>query len=127
MSKRIKLNIPGIRLNESGYLILEFVAARARALWGLACRPVMLSNAEIGEYAGITKGSIMRAVHELERSGMVVSYKNTCESGARLPNSYALTALGIEVLRLAQEAMDGRDLARERALTLQQILDEEER
>ena len=109
MAKRIDLGVPGVRLNETGHRALRLIAERAREQNRLACVPVRIGRREFGPALGLSETSVIRACHLLEQAGLIVTEGNRLESGAQVANSYALTALGIEVLRLADIAVaEGR-------------------
>lgn len=105
MAKRIQLYVPGVRLNETGFKALAFIAERARAASGLACRPVPISRRELCDCMGVSSASCFRTCKALEASGLIESSESALENGARVANTYNLTALGIEILRLAEEAV----------------------
>lgn len=109
MAKRIDLQVPGVRLNETGYRFLGFIAERARVATGLACEPVQIGRKEFRSLLDMTDTSIIRACHALESNGLIEIKPCRDENGAQVMNSYALTALGIEVLRIADKAVaEGR-------------------
>lgn len=105
MAKRIHIDVPGIRLNESDHRALACVASCAREATHLACRPVPIPYQRFMEDTGLCETSAMRICRRLREAGLMVVEFNKDQNGARLANSYALTALGIEVLRLADEAL----------------------
>lgn len=109
MAKRIKLDIPGVRLNETEHRTLALVAERARATSGLACEPTPIPLRDFVARLEMSQASAMRSCHSLHEDGLMVISPNRLETGAQVANSYSLTALGIEVLRLADAAVaEGR-------------------
>ena len=111
MAKRVNLGIPGVRLNETGHRVLAAIASRARAATGLACEPVQVRVRELSREARVSWSTCVRTAHSLEGYGLITSEERIGEDGGTLPNAYALTALGLECLRIADElaAADGQE------------------
>ena len=105
MARRIALDIPGVRLNETSHAALALIARKARERSGLACKPVPISRRQFGEELGMSGSNSIRTCRMLEDGGLIVAHDCTHEDGSQSANSYCLTALGIEVLRLADEAV----------------------
>lgn len=106
MAKRIHIDVPGVRLNETGYRMLAFIAASARAESRIACSPVAISRRCFMDGLGISQSCCVRTGAALKRYGLIESGLSIGVNGAQGANTYRLTALGIEVLRLADEAVD---------------------
>ena len=106
MAKRIHIDVPGVRINESDRRVLSCVASCAREASQLACVAAPIPYRRFMDDMGLCEMSVIRICKRLRDSGLMVVELNEDERGGRLANSYALTALGIEVLRLADEAVD---------------------
>lgn len=109
MAKRVNLGIPGVRLNGTGHRVLATIASRARAATGLACEPVQVSMRELSREARVTASTAIRTAHSLEANGLITSEERSREDGGQLANAFALTALGIECLRIADELEKNSD------------------
>lgn len=105
MAKRILLDIHGVRLNETSYKLLGCIAGAARGKHGLACVPVALSRRSLAAQIDCSTSNVIRSCRALEEQGLIVVTVNNLQNGAQTKNNYALTALGIEALRLADEAV----------------------
>lgn len=105
MAKRIHIDVPGVRINESDRRVLSCVASCAREATHLACVAVPIPYRRFMDDMGLCETSVIRICKRLRENGLMTVVVNEDEKGGRLANSYALTALGIEVLRLADEAM----------------------
>lgn len=110
MAKKIRLDIPGVRVNETGHRVLSYIADCARkANRGLACEPVAISRRNFCRELGISETGAIRTCHALEACGLMVCTSRTMEDGGQIANRYHLTALGLEVLRLCDVAVaEGR-------------------
>lgn len=109
MAKRIQLGVPGVRLNETMHIALRLIALRAREASGLACEPVQVPVRDFARETGLTQSTAIRATHALQESKLVEISPVWFDDGSQRANAYSLTALGIEVLRLADEAVaEGR-------------------
>ena len=89
MSKRVRVNIPGVRVNETGCRVLRIIAERSGCEHGRRCAEVQLAHRDIAQAAAVSVPTVIR--------------DNVQPNGARLPNGYELTALGLEVIRMAEE------------------------
>lgn len=109
MAKRIQVGVPGVRLNETMHAVLRLIACRAREASGLACEPVQVPLRDFAQEAGVTQSSTIRAAHALGKAKLIVITPVWYDDGSQCANAYSLTALGIEVLRLADIAIaEGR-------------------
>lgn len=105
MAKRILIDVPGVRLNETGHKTLAYIASAARAASGLACEPVPISRKDFVGALGVSQSCSIRTCAALEGSGLIRMELRSGNDGGQEANAYRLTALGIEVLRLADEAV----------------------
>ena len=96
MSKRVRVNIPGVRVNETGCRVLRIIAERS------GCE-VQLAHREIAQAAAVSVPTVIRTLAALRDCELVIVRDNVQPNGARLPNGYELTALGLEVIRMAEE------------------------
>lgn len=103
MSKRVRIGVPGIKINEACLAVLGVIAQSAREANLVACKPVALGHRALEQRAGISRASVVRSIRMLEENDLIIAYENNSENGAQLENSYALTAMGLEVLRLGKE------------------------
>lgn len=103
MSKRVRVNIPGVRVNETGCCVLRFIAERSCTEHGRRCAEVQLSHRDIAEAVAISIPTVIRSLASLRDYNLVNIRGNVLPNGARLSNSYELTALGLEVIRMAEE------------------------
>lgn len=103
MGKPIRVNIPGVRVNEMGCRVLRAIAERSSDANGPRCAEVRLSHRDIADAVSIGITTVIRALASLCDCDLVIVCDNIQPNGARLRNSYELTALGLEVLRMAEE------------------------
>lgn len=103
MTRRVDIGVPEIRANETDCRVLRAVATRALAETGLRFSPVVASLAELAMSVGVGAQSDMAACSGLAERGIMVVTLRVNASGGRLANSYELTAVGLEVLRLAEK------------------------
>ena len=95
MSKRVRVNIPGVRVNETG--------CRSGCEHGRRCAEVQLAHRDIAQAAAVSVPTVIRTLAALRDCELVIVRDNVQPNGARLPNGYELTALGLEVIRMAEE------------------------
>lgn len=105
MAKRIQIDVPGVRLNETGYKTLAHIASAARAATRLACNPVPISRKSLTTALGVSQSCGFRTCAALEENGLIRVESHANGDGGQGANAYCLTALGLEVLRLADEAV----------------------
>lgn len=105
MAKRIHIDVPGVRINESDRRVLSCVASCAREATHLACEAVPIPYRRFMDDIALCETSVIRICRRLRENGLMTVELNEDANGGRLANSYALTALGIEVLRLADDAV----------------------
>ena len=103
MSKRVRVNIPGVRVNETGCRVLRLIAERFCDEHGRRCAEVQLPHRDIAEAIAISIPTVIRTLASLRDYGLVIVRDNIQPNGARMCNSYELTALGLEVIRMAEE------------------------
>ncbi len=103
MSKRVRVNIPGVRVNETGCRVLRVIAERSNIEHGRRCVEVRLAHRDIAKAAAVSVPTVIRTLAALRDCKLVIVRDNVRPNGARLPNSYELTALGLEVIRIAEE------------------------
>lgn len=103
MSKRVRVNIPGVRVNETGCRVLRVIAERSCYEHGRRCAEVQLAHRDIAQAAAVSVPTVIRTLAALRDCELVIVRDNVQPNGARLSNSYELTALGLEVIRMAEE------------------------
>lgn len=103
MSKRVRFNIPGVRVNETGCRVLRIIAERSGCEHGRRCAEVQLAHRDIAQAAAVSVPTVIRTLAALRDCELVIVRDNVQPNGARLPNGYELTALGLEVIRMAEE------------------------
>ena len=103
MSKQVRVNIPGVRVNETGCRVLRAIAVRSTDEHGRRCAEVQLSHRDIAEAVSISIPTVIRTIAALRDCDLVIVRDNIQPNGARMCNSYELTALGLEVIRMAEE------------------------
>lgn len=103
MAKRVHVGVPGVRINETDHRVLASIAQLVRRGNGVACKPYPVSHRELRVLTQASEGSVLRSCKALERCGLVVVEPQFLETGAQAASFFALTALGLEVLRLADE------------------------
>ena len=103
MSKRVRVIIPGVRVNETGCRVLRVIAERSCYEHGRRCAEVQLAHREIAQAAAVSVPTVIRTLAALRDCELVIVRDNVQPNGARLSNSYELTALGLEVIRMAEE------------------------
>lgn len=103
MSKRVRVNIPGVRVNETGCRVLRVIAERSSREHGRRCAEVQLSHRDIARSVAVSVPTVIRTLAALRDCELVIAHDNIQPNGAQLPNSYELTALGLEVIRMAEE------------------------
>lgn len=103
MSKRVRVNIPGVRVNETGCRVLRIIAERSGCEHGRRCAEVQLAHRDIAQAASVSVPTVIRTLAALRDCELVIVRDNVQPNGARLPNGYELTALGLEVIRMAEE------------------------
>lgn len=103
MSKRVRVNIPGVRVNETGCRVLRVIAERSCCEHGRRCAEVQLAHRDIAQAAAVSVPTVIRTLAALRDCELVIVRDNVQPNGARLSNSYELTALGLEVIRMAEE------------------------
>lgn len=103
MSKRVRVNIPGVRVNETGCHVLRAIAERSSAEHGRRCAEVQLSHRDMADAVSISIPTVIRTIASLRDYELVIVRDNIQPNGVRTCNSYELTALGLEVIRMAEE------------------------
>lgn len=101
MAKRVAVNIPGVRVNETDCKVLRVIAGLAEQREGFRCAPVSVSRRELHELVQKSEQTMIRSCRTLCREGLLVMTGNTMDNGAQVANSYEITALGLEVIRMA--------------------------
>lgn len=101
MAKRVRVNIPGVRVNETDCQVLRVIADHAVAQSGFRCAPVSVSRRELHEGVGKSEQTIIRSCKALSDEGLLIITSNIMDNGAQVANTYEITALGLEVIRLA--------------------------
>ncbi|MDO4436489.1 MAG: hypothetical protein Q4B77_00820 [Coriobacteriaceae bacterium] len=100
MAKRVPLDIPNVRVNETSFAILRAIATIAEVHTGLRCGSVSVSHRELRSLVPVSEQTVMRSCASLRDSGLLLIREGALENGARAANEYEVTALGLEVLRL---------------------------
>lgn len=54
MSKRVRVNIPGVRVNETGCRVLRVIAERSSHEHGRRCAEVQLAHRDIAQAAAVS-------------------------------------------------------------------------
>ena len=103
MTRRVDIGVPEVRVNETDCRVLRAVATRALAKTGLRFSPVVASLAELTVSVGVGAQSVGAACSGLAERGIMVVTPRVNASGGRHANSYELSAVGLEGLRLAEE------------------------
>lgn len=101
--ERVRVNIPGVRVNETGCRVLRIIAERSGCEHGRRCAEVQLAHRDIAQAAAVSVPTVIRTLAALRDCELVIVRDNVQPNGARLPNGYELTALGLEVIRMAEE------------------------
>ncbi len=82
-------------------------AARHRRAFLLRAWPPLrrgqLAHRDIAQAAAVSVPTVIRTLAALRDCELVIVRDNVQPNGARLSNSYELTALGLEVIRMAEE------------------------
>ena len=64
---------------------------------------VAVADGDIAQAAAVSVPTVIRTLAALRDCELVIVRDNVQPNGARLPNGYELTALGLEVIRMAEE------------------------
>lgn len=102
MAKRVQVGVPGVRLNETSYAVLCAIARYSEAQHVVRCAPVEMSYKLIAAHAGVSSQAALRSCAALRDNGLLLVEHTAAASGGQGANIYQITALGLEVLRLAQ-------------------------
>lgn len=105
MAKRVILDIPGVQLNETEHRVLAMIARCARDATGLKSGEALIGKRPMAAHIGRSESCATRSIASLAAKGLIAMRPNTLGNGARLENSYRLTALGLEVLDHADAAV----------------------
>lgn len=101
MAKRVKVNIPGVRVNETDCQVLRVVAKHAVRQSGYRCAPVAVSRRELREGVNKSEQTLIRSCKALCDDGLLIMTSNTMDNGAQVANIYEITALGLETIHQA--------------------------
>lgn len=105
MAKRVNLGIQGLRINETECEILLYILRCAREQRGLGCDPIGLSRRSLSAAVGRSAQTTLRACSALAEKDLIrVDTQHTTDAG-QVANAYSVTALGIEITRLYEEAL----------------------
>lgn len=83
--------------------MLRIIAERSGCEHGRRCAEVQLAHRDIAQAAAVSVPTVIRTLAALRDCELVIVRDNVQPNGARLPNGYELTALGLEVIRMAEE------------------------
>ena len=103
MAKHVHVCIPEVCVNETDCEVLRMIAGYAEQVSGYRCAPVAISRKQFCSSLDKTERTIIRSCNKLCEEGLLITRGHTLDNGARLANTYEVTALGLEVVRLTDD------------------------
>lgn len=102
MAKRVHICIPKVCVNETDCEVLRMIAGQAEQASGYRCAPVAISRKQFCRTLDKTERTLIRSCNKLCEEGLLITMSHALDNGTRLANTYEVTALGLEVVRLTE-------------------------
>ena len=103
MTRRVDVRIPGMRVNETECRVLSAIASVASDRCGYRCAEIGMSYREIRNASAVCGHTVMRTCASLRLKGLLEVNAHKLANGGTAANTYRVTALGLEVIRMAEE------------------------